>query len=708
MMIEKSTWKKSVRDWISINPKSHRFGSPMLDTFPHGVPIGGFGAGTIGISPSGSWNCWHLDPGKHCFEQDFSMGFQFSYESEGNTATLDYLDSEYSALYPCAQWNFLVGMSTSMKLFQYTPIIMDEYRYTSYPVGIFIVELNNDEDHNLTYEIKFTLTDILDRKYNRVVEDDKLHYEFIPSLIPAIIKRSEHLVSLSKVCSNNVKEEFGIYSSEVISKCVDDIDNVVVSWKITLKPLEKKTIDFYAVWDIPEICFDGDKRFFRKYTEYMCPDQSNLDTLIKELFEKKEWILYKIDEWQEKIWNNYLYEEDIKTLMINELYYLAHGGTLWEAKSNRFGYLECVDYPYYETLDVRYYSSWALLYGWPELEKQVMKQFADTIAIEDNSVIKFNSGYLAHRSLASAETVEKDNQYLGYRKRRGACPHDLGSFEENPFVKVNSYCFQNPNLWKDLNPKFILMIYRNYYYTKDIAFLHYCWPAVKEAFTYYKQFDRDDDGLPENDGWPDQTYDNWTMKGSSAYCAILWLSALVAYKEMSFQIGDYNREVDSILEKGLGSLNSKLWNKDFFNYDETLNDVMSDQLAGQWYLRFCNLPLVIPESNETRILDFVYQHNYLDFVSGKFGMVNGRTRAGDDVFTPQGNDVWTGVNYGISSYYYLLNKKVQGQSILDSLQKTIYEGGFAFRTPESFDGKGNYIAQMYMRPQAIWVLAFVG
>lgn len=40
------------------------------------------------------------------------------------------------------------------------------------------------------------------------------------------------------------------------------------------------------------------------------------------------------------------------------------------------------------------------------------------------------------------------------------------------------------------------------------------------------QFDSDDDGMIENGGYADQTYDTWTATGTSAYCGGLWLAAL--------------------------------------------------------------------------------------------------------------------------------------------------------------------------------------
>ena len=53
--------------------------------------------------------------------------------------------------------------------------------------------------------------------------------------------------------------------------------------------------------------------------------------------------------------------------------------------------------------------------------------------------------------------------------------------------------------------------------------------------------DRDDDGLPEHDGLPDQTYDTWPMHGPSAYGGSLWLAAVAAAEAMAGRLGDADR-----------------------------------------------------------------------------------------------------------------------------------------------------------------------
>lgn len=124
----------------------------------------------------------------------------------------------------------------------------------------------------------------------------------------------------------------------------------------------------------------------------------------------------------------------------------------------------------------------------------------------------------------------------GIRKVRGAIPHDLGTHD--PWHEMNAYNIHDTSKWKDLNPKFVLQVYRDFAATGDLSFGAEVWPSVRAAMEYMDQFDRDNDCLIENDGFPDQTYDTSTVHGVSAYCGGLWLAALQAAAAMAIQLGD--------------------------------------------------------------------------------------------------------------------------------------------------------------------------
>ena len=64
--------------------------------------------------------------------------------------------------------------------------------------------------------------------------------------------------------------------------------------------------------------------------------------------------------------------------------------------------------------------------------------------------------------------------------------------------------------------------------TQALRFVAQCWPAVLAVMAKMQDFDTDNDGMIENEGFPDQTYDIWSAKGPSAYSGGLWLAALQA------------------------------------------------------------------------------------------------------------------------------------------------------------------------------------
>lgn len=67
----------------------------------------------------------------------------------------------------------------------------------------------------------------------------------------------------------------------------------------------------------------------------------------------------------------------------------------------------------------------------------------------------------------------------------------IGSPSEAPWFKTNIYNFQDVSLWKDLGPKFVLQIYRDYIYTQSSSFLNEIYPVVlkviqtTEVSTFY-------------------------------------------------------------------------------------------------------------------------------------------------------------------------------------------------------------------------------
>jgi len=171
------------------------------------------------------------------------------------------------------------------------------------------------------------------------------------------------------------------------------------------------------------------------------------------------------------------------------------------------------------------------------------------------------------------------------RKVLGAVPHDIGL--NDPWFEVNAYNFFDTDRWKDLNSKFVLQVYRDVVATGDKSFAQAVWPSVFIAMAYLDQFDNDGDGMIENGGFPDQTYDAWTVSGVSAYCGGLWVAALQAASAMAREVGDI-ASADYFWARFQKAkvVYSELWNGSYFNYDNSSShssqSIQADQLAGNW------------------------------------------------------------------------------------------------------------------------------
>ncbi|KAG6521629.1 hypothetical protein ZIOFF_018754 [Zingiber officinale] len=361
----------------------------------------------------------------------------------------------------------------------------------------------------------------------------------------------------------------------------------------------------------------------------------------------------------------------------------------------RFLYLEGVEYIMWCTYDVHFYASFALLDLFPKIELSIQRDFANAVLHEDRRKVKF---------LADGT--------WGIRKVRGAVPHDLGTHD--PWSEMNAYNIHDTSKWKDLNSKFVLQVYRDFAATGDMSFGKDVWPAVCAAIDYMDQFDRDGDGLIENDGFPDQTYDAWTVHGISAYCGCLWLAALEAGAAMAQRLGDraFAEKCKIKFLKAKPVFEAKLWNGSYFNYDSgsssNSRSIQADQLAGQWYTASSGLPSLFDEVKIRHTLQKIFEYNVMKVRGGRMGAVNGMKPNGKvDNSCMQSREIWTGVTYSLAATMLLHGMEHQAFATAEGIFITGWseEGfGYWFQTPEGWTTDGHYRSLIYMRPLAIWAM----
>ncbi|WCJ30796.1 Beta-glucosidase GBA2 type family protein [Euphorbia peplus] len=145
---------------------------------------------------------------------------------------------------------------------------------------------------------------------------------------------------------------------------------------------------------------------------------------------------------------------------------------------------------------------------------------------------------------------------------------------------------------------------------------------------YMEQFDKDGDGMIENDGFPDQAYDTWSVTGLSAYSGGLWVATLQAASTLPQVIGDKG-SADFFWARFQKAkvVYDKLWNGSYFNYDNSgssnSSSIQADQMAGQWYARACGLDPLVEKEKARSSLEKVYNYNVMKVKDGKRGVVNG-------------------------------------------------------------------------------------
>lgn len=750
-----------------------------FNSFPHGCPLGGFGAGTIGRSPFGDFNIWHIKVGAHIAEELKACAFHV-YQKQGeqtftnvltaHSYTADVLqkfgppytakDGHYVASYPKAKYVFNnKKQPVEITCEQFSPIIPNNYRETSFPVAVFEHTLRNKTKAPAEASVMMSWANMIGWSFNDMrpgvqdnwfsfVKENKDKVHFAKTLKLGSKKMAAVIMGQKKpkaeremdgeiavaVLGENVSTQTYFYTNgkgeDLYKQFATDGTlsdqypphmlehqnyGAAVAGKVTLQPGETKKVTFILVWDLPIAHFGSGIDRYKYYTKFFDRSGKNSWAMVQEAARKHSDWSEQIDQWHTRIITeskvapklNKRSQEKYFRMLVNELYFLSDGGSYWDAETGDFGLLECFDYPFYETLDVRFYGSFPLLKFWPQIELKIMEDFAKTIDQEYPEMTRFH-----HHTDDPQLPLPKNKaeRILCYdrKKVKGSCPHDLGSPKVNPFGKPAGYTWQNTNYWKDLNTKFVLMVYRDYVYTEDKDFLKRLWPAMISATNFMLKMDKDKDGIPENSGYPDQTYDNWIMHGVSAYCGSLWLASLLAMVRTAKILHEHKEaeRLQKILNKAEKVFEKKLWNGKYYDLCEGNTDIMADQLIGQWYCDILGEQGVLPPERVYSALKMIYRNNYKGTARGKWGVVSGKTKNNKMVEAEQGRDVWVGANFALATLYLKHGLSKEAQAILNTMSEVIYERGFFFRTPEGWDTKGHFTATMYMRPNAIWALEF--
>ncbi|NDJ54803.1 MAG: hypothetical protein GYB68_17170 [Chloroflexi bacterium] len=738
-----------------------------------GVPAGGIGGGSITRGWQGDFARWNMQAGM--VRHNTTRANQFSVrvkrpdgkarvrvmnpgEPESGSLTgwnwgLRADRATYFGLFPRA-WSTYHDPDPKMTLTcrQISPVIPHNYRESATPAVSFVWTLENtgedeaevsvmftfqngagdlDNDragghHNAAFRVAQEGGDLVGVELHHILRqpkpleegqslDQRAHYEDQLSYALAVQEsegvsasyRSRFVTSSSGMdVWNDFRQRGTLPDKDDQRPAAEGMSiGAAVCATVTVPPGESREIVFGLAWDMPLARFASGDAWYRRYTRFYGREGKAAQDIVKDaILNYADWET-QIEAWQVPILENPDLPDWYKAALFNELYYIVDGGTVWtdgregeeppaEEDFGHFAYLEGHEYRLYNTYDVHFYASFALAMLWPEIELSLQRDVAATIDWEDDD-----------------ERLMLLSNQQAPRKRRGAIPHDLGAPTENPWELINAYVFRDTGVWKDLNCKFVLQVYRDFVVTGRRDFLEELWPVAQKAIDYLRPFDSDDDGLIENDG-ADQTYDTWTVYGPSAYTGGLWLASLSAMSKMAEELGDEEQATAyrEQFERAAAAYDQALWNGDYYDYDasgkKTSTTIMADQIAGHWYAQACGIESGVPEENARSVYEHIQEFNVGLFEQGEMGAVNGMLPNGKvDVREMQPQEVWPGVTYGLAAgMLHAGMDDAAWETAKGVVDMTYGELGLWYQTPEAWIFTGEYRSLGYMRPLAIWAM----
>ena len=591
-----------------------------------GVPLGGIGTGKIEITPDGMFRHFTIN-NNYVFPIDEMRGTFLSitckdrrgtqtkiltsypqFEAKDSNVFLRQAEISYKGLWPKCILSYTPrDLPIRIDLTAFSPIIPKNLEVNCLPIIYFIFDIENIQEELIDISLNFSWEDINGCWGSKVSWDDWVpatepHFDDDRGIIRAtklnnalaisFHHKEEHpevanfawgdytlAVRIEGIESytyqynpKNIEEVLSLLNRE--GHLPDRINNNpeeyagILSSFFRLNPKEKKRVYYVLSWYTPN-CWgfgDGSIRNGRLATPYDFAGKkighwyanfynSSLD-IIKTHLEKAEIYLEEVENWQKKILDSTL-PEWLKEMLINNNYILS--ATQYWAKDGRYSILESPNCPCIGTLDQRFYGSPTTLIFVPPLEHRELMMYAEY----------------------------SDKMFEITKENKGQIYHDFGN---NRMDSFNNYGYN----WIDLNPKFVLLCWRNYLYTGNIDNLRDIYYKMKEAMEREIELDKDGDGLPE--GYRNcNTYEN-RFYGADTYDSGLWLCALKVFPEIARLMNEEftARKYEELFKKASESFEKKLWDEEKGYYIKCTEkgsldsniQCRDDQLTGQWYTHF--------------------------------------------------------------------------------------------------------------------------
>ncbi len=307
----------------------------------------------------------------------------------------------------------------------------------------------------------------------------------------------------------------------------------------------------------------------------------------------------------------------------------------WWTKDGSYAIWEGLGCAGLSTTDVDYHGSFSVIALFPELKLSQMKQI------------------------------------IAFQNDLGQVPHNYNGDVhrvDDGFMRV------------DMNPQFVMMIYRDYLWTGERDYLLSMWPHVVRAMSFTESLDANGDSLP--DRHTDlQTYDQWRICGTPSYVASLWVGALRAAIRIAEDLGkrDEAKRWAQILTRASASFDKLLFNGEYYSLsvDGRARDelCMTDQISGEWFSHLIGLPSTLSQENLHRAIDSIFRYNF----DPEFGLHNATAakKAGDllALNNLQAGGLWSGIEFAFASLLMEHDRYSDGVKIVETVHHRYLRAG---------------------------------
>ncbi len=417
--IPKAAWSRPIGLPLE-SPGIAKNGTDIDDGYWQGAPVGGMGAGTFSRTYRGDFARWHIKAGVHKYEPVYVNQFAMYQKSEGDTqGTAQVLMTghpnkgelaswawdypvgagEYSALYPKSWYDYQwKKFPAHVVLEQFSPVLPNNYRESSYPVAVYRWHADNPTDHAVTVSVLLSWANMggwfrtfthdfngtpNQGNYNQFASeavgsagtmkgivfdrgrDDKELNEWDGQFAIAALETPgvEVTYQTTFLAQGDGKAVWAPFAKDgrlanSDTSWVSDSEKLAgaIALRFTLQPGEKKIIPMVISWDLPVVQFGQGRKWNRRYTDFYGTTGTNAWAIARDgLLNAARWS-DAIDAWQAPYVNDESKPLWYRGMLFNELYALADGGTFWGRQVGTdkklpasFALLECFDYAYYGT-----------------------------------------------------------------------------------------------------------------------------------------------------------------------------------------------------------------------------------------------------------------------------------------------------------------------------------------------------------------------